>query len=65
MLTHSFEPGFRIDLNLKDLKNCLDLAQSVNAELPLSNLIYDMLRRLVEQGYGLYDHSALSIEYDL
>ena len=34
MLNGRFDPGFRIRLHLKDLKNALELARETNVSLP-------------------------------
>ena len=64
MLAHNFEPGFRIDLHIKDLVNALETADHVGAELPLTTSVLDMLRSLSADGHGRDDHSGLVQYYE-
>ena len=64
MLAHNFEPGFRIDLHIKDLVNALETADHVGAELPLTTSVLDMLRSLSADGHGRDDHSGLVRYYE-
>ena len=64
MLAHNFQPGFRIDLHIKDLKNALDTAHSVDAPLPLSAQVLEMLQALKVDGCEKLDHSALALYYE-
>jgi 2-hydroxy-3-oxopropionate reductase len=64
MLEHNFEPGFRIDLHIKDLVNALDTAEHVGAQLPLTTSVLEMLRALSADGYGRDDHSGLVQYYE-
>jgi 2-hydroxy-3-oxopropionate reductase len=64
MLTHEFKPGFRIKLHIKDLINALDASQDVQAALPLTKAVLDMLNALDAAGYGGDDHSGLVQYYE-
>ena len=64
MLAHDFEPGFRIDLHIKDLVNALETADHVGADLPLTTSVLDMLRSLSADGHGRDDHSGLVRYYE-
>ena len=64
MLEHNFEPGFRIDLHIKDLVNALDTAEHVGAQLPLTTSVLEMLRTLSADGHGRDDHSGLVQYYE-
>jgi 2-hydroxy-3-oxopropionate reductase len=64
MLAHNFEPGFRIDLHIKDLVNALETADHVGAQLPLTTSVLEMLRALSADGHGRDDHSGLVQYYE-
>lgn len=64
MLSGSFEPGFRIDLHIKDLTNALDTGYRAGAPLPLSAMVMQMLQNLCADGGGGLDHSALAKYYE-
>ncbi len=64
MLQHNFEPGFRIDLHIKDLVNALETADHVGAQLPLTTSVLEMLRVLSADGHGGDDHSGLVQYYE-
>ncbi|MGH3145675.1 MAG: 2-hydroxy-3-oxopropionate reductase [Rubrobacter sp.] len=59
MLTHSFDPGFRIELHHKDLGIALAAGREYGVTLPLTALVDQMLQDLMMKGRGDRDHSAL------
>ena len=64
MLDRDFRPGFRIELHAKDLANALDAAEEVDAPLPLTRSVLEMMRSLQESGHGAEDHSGLVQFYE-
>jgi 2-hydroxy-3-oxopropionate reductase len=54
-----FDPGFRIRLHLKDLKNALDLAREAGVVLPATAEVEQLMQRARIAGRGEYDHSGL------
>jgi 2-hydroxy-3-oxopropionate reductase len=58
-LTGSFDPGFRIRLHLKDLKNALELARETGVALPAAAAVEQLMRAADANGRGDYDHSGL------
>ena len=64
MLEKRFDPGFRIDLHIKDLQNALDTAHSVEVSLPLTAGIMEILQALRIDGHGKEDHSAIVKYYE-
>lgn len=59
MLSGHFDPGFRIQLHLKDLNNALGLARETNVALPAAAQVEQLMRAMVAAGRGGYDHSGL------
>ncbi len=59
MMDQNFEPGFRIDLHIKDLNNVVDAAKTVDAPIPLTQQVLEMMKVLHHDGCGNCDHSAL------
>jgi 2-hydroxy-3-oxopropionate reductase len=59
MLDRKFNPGFRINLHIKDLANALDTAHEVGAPLPLTASVMEILQALKVDGLGDCDHGAL------
>ena len=59
ILGGSFDPGFRIRLHLKDLKNALDLAREAGVVLPATADVEQLMLRMRIAGRGDYDHSGL------
>lgn len=55
----SFKPGFRVELHRKDLRNALQHAGEMGYEPDLTRQVAEHFDRLIEQGYGSEDHSAL------
>ena len=59
MMDQNFKPGFRIDLHIKDLNNVVDAAKTVDAPIPLTQTVLEMMKILHHDGDGSCDHSAL------
>jgi len=59
MLNGSFEPGFRIRLHIKDLKNALALAREAGVVLPLTAMVEQEMQALRLAGRSELDHSSL------
>ncbi len=59
MMDQNFQPGFRIDLHIKDLGNVVDAAKTVDAPIPLTQTVLEMMKVLHHDGCGSDDHSAL------
>jgi len=59
MLTHSFDPGFRIELHHKDLGIALAAGREYGVTLPVTAIVDQMLQDLKMRGRGDRDHSAL------
>lgn len=64
MLADQYQPGFRMDLHIKDLMNARNTGALVNAPLPLTGKILEMMERLSAGGSGACDHSALAKYYE-
>lgn len=64
MLARDFAPGFRIDLHIKDLANVLDTGHGVDAPLPLTSLVREMMSALDGDGLAAEDHSSLVKVYE-
>ena len=54
-----FDPGFRIRLHLKDLRNALELARETNVALPAAAQVEQLMRAAAAAGRADYDHSGL------
>jgi 3-hydroxyisobutyrate dehydrogenase len=59
ILRGSFPAGFRVKLHEKDLKICRAMAARHGVQLPLIEMTLVHYRRLIEQGHGDEDISAL------
>jgi len=64
VLERNFEPGFRIDLHIKDLLNAMDTSHGVGSQLPLTSLVLEMMHGLRNDGHGQCDHNALALYYE-
>ena len=64
MIDKDFTPKGRTSVHLKDMNNILECANSYNTHLPISNLIKEMYKSLVENGHGETDHSSLYKEIE-
>lgn len=59
MIEGGFEPGGKCTTQRKDLQQALELARSLGLELPATTLTRNLYDRLIAQGDGSLDHSAL------
>lgn len=64
MLDRNFNPGFRIELHIKDLNNAVNAAEAVGMEIPMAGKVLDMMKHLQEKGMGKCDHSAVVRYYE-
>ena len=59
MLTGRFDPGFRVRLHLKDLKNALELGREIEVALPAAAQVEQLMVAMAALGRADYDHSGL------
>ncbi len=59
VISRNFQPGFRIALHQKDLRNALLAAESMKVSLPLTSAVQNQLMALMNDGKGGLDHSAI------
>lgn len=64
MLEGNFEPGFRIDLHIKDLANALETSGEVGAPLPLAAQAMEIMKAVRQDGGGIEDHAGLIKFYE-
>ena len=64
MIDKDFRPKGKTSSQLKDMNNILECANNYNTLLPISNLVKEMYKSLVENGHGETDHSSLYKEIE-
>lgn len=64
MLNRNFNPGFRINLHIKDLNNVLNASHELGVSLPLTAGVMEIMQALKADGMGDSDHSALVRYYE-
>ena len=64
MINKDFSPKGKTSTHLKDMNNILECANNFNTHLPISNLVKEMYKNLVENGCGNDDHSSLYKEIE-
>ena len=64
MINKDFTSKGRTSVHLKDMNNILECANNYNTHLPISNLVKEMYKSLVENGHGETDHSSLYKEIE-
>ena len=64
MIDKDFSPKGKTSVHLKDMNNIIESANSYNLNLPISKLVKEMYKSLVENGYGEIDHSSLYKEIE-
>ena len=64
VMDRKFNPGFRINLHIKDLQNVLDTSHEVGVPLPLTAAVMEMMQALKVDGKGDNDHGGLIQYYE-
>jgi 2-hydroxy-3-oxopropionate reductase len=64
VMDRKFDPGFRIELHIKDLANALDTAHEVGVPLPLTASVMEILQSLKVDGLQKEDHCAIVKYYE-
>ena len=59
MITGDFRPGGKATTQRKDMTQALDLARELGFEMPATHLNRELYDRLIADGFGDLDHSAL------
>ncbi|GMG62242.1 2-hydroxy-3-oxopropionate reductase [Tetragenococcus halophilus] len=60
ILDRNFEPGFRIQLHIKDLQNALDTSHDVNASIPITAQLMEIMQSLKIDGLEGKDHASVA-----
>ena len=64
IMDRKFNPGFRIDLHIKDLNNVLETSHSIGVPLQLTASVMDIMQALKVDGLGDADHGSLVRYYE-
>jgi 2-hydroxy-3-oxopropionate reductase len=64
VLNRNFNPGFRIELHIKDLNNALNAAHAISAPTPLTAQVMEMMQALKADGHEKEDHSSIAKYYE-
>jgi 2-hydroxy-3-oxopropionate reductase len=64
ILARKFDPGFRIELHIKDLNNALNASHSVSAPLPLTSQVMEIMQALKADGHEKEDHCSIVKYYE-
>lgn len=64
VMARKFDPGFRINLHIKDLNNIMETGHEVGVPLPLSASVMEMMQALKVDGHGDKDHCSLALFYE-
>ncbi len=64
MFSSSYDPGFRINLHVKDLHNVLATSQALHNAMPLTSQVMEMMQSLINDGQENLDHGGLALFYE-
>lgn len=64
MISGKFDPGFRIELHIKDLANALNAAHAVSAPVPVTAQMMEIMQCLKADGFEKEDHSSMVKYYE-
>jgi 2-hydroxy-3-oxopropionate reductase len=64
VMDRKFNPGFRINLHIKDLSNALDTSHELGVPLPLTSSVMEIMHALKADGMGNNDHCSMIRYYE-
>ena len=64
VMDRKFDPGFRINLHIKDLANALDTAHEVGVPVQMTAAVMEMMQAMKVDGMDGLDHGALIRHYE-
>lgn len=64
ILARKFDPGFKIELHIKDLNNALNASHAVSAPLPLTSQVMEIMQALKADGLEKEDHCSIVKYYE-
>lgn len=64
MMDRNYDPGFRIDLHIKDMNNVLETSRNVGVPLPLASQVMEIMLAIKQDGCGVEDHSSIVKFYE-
>jgi 2-hydroxy-3-oxopropionate reductase len=64
VMDRKFNPGFRLNLHIKDLSNALDTSHEIGVSLPLTSAVMEIMQTLKVDGLGEDDHGSLIKYYE-
>jgi 2-hydroxy-3-oxopropionate reductase len=64
VMDRKFNPGFRINLHIKDLQNVLNTSHELGVPLPLTAAVMEIMQALKVDGKGDNDHGGLIQYYE-
>lgn len=64
MLEGNYNPGFRIDLHIKDLTNALNAAHAINMPVPMTAQMMEVMQELKNHDEGSCDHDDIVRYYE-
>lgn len=60
MIAGDWKPGFRLELHLKDLNNALAAAAGNGSPIPVTTVVRQFVKTLVDNGHAREDHAAIA-----
>jgi 2-hydroxy-3-oxopropionate reductase len=64
VMDRKFNPGFRINLHIKDLENALSTSHDAGVPLPLTSAVMEIMQALKADGMGENDHGSIIRYYE-
>ena len=64
VLDRKFDPGFRIELHIKDLANVLETSHEIGVPLPLTSAVMEIMQTLKVDGKSGLDHGGIVQYYE-
>lgn len=59
MIAQDFAPGFKMDLQIKDLRNALAFGRNEGVPMPMTSQVTEEMQEVSDRGFGDDDHSAI------
>lgn len=64
IIERNFQPGFKIDLHIKDLNNVIETSHQIGVPLPMTAQVMEIMQAIKLDGCGTEDHSSIIKYYE-
>ena len=64
MFEAEYDPGFKMKLHVKDLRNVFETSRQLHVAMPLTSHVMEMMQVIIADGHDEVDHGGLALYYE-